>query len=452
MSVFSDRYIKTFMAELQARNPGELEFHQAVNEVLTSVAPCLEAYPYLLDGKIMERMVEAERIIIFRVPWMDDSGAVHVNRGYRVQMNSAIGPYKGGIRFHASVNLSIMKFLAFEQTFKNALTTLPMGGAKGGADFNPRGKSDAEVMRFCQSFMTELHRHIGQDTDVPAGDIGVGGREIGYLFGQYKRLRDEFSGTLTGKGFAWGGSSLRPEATGYGVCYFAQQMLASRGEGFEGKTVVISGSGNVAQYAARKSMQLGAKVVTLSDSDGYIYDPDGLDEEKFAYVQQLKNVARGRIKEYASKYPSASYYPGGAKPWGIKCDIALPCATQNELDGDSARTLVANGCICVSEGANMPSTPEAIAVFQQARLLYSPGKASNAGGVAVSGLEMSQNSMRQKWTPEEVDAQLHRIMSDIHDSCTKYGTEPDGYINYVKGANTAGFLKVAGAMMDQGLV
>ena len=452
MSVFTDRYIKNFMAELQARNPGESEFHQAVSEVLTSVAPCLEAYPYLLDSKIMERMVEPERTIIFRVPWMDDAGEIHVNRGFRVQMNSAIGPYKGGIRFHASVNLSIMKFLAFEQTFKNALTTLPMGGAKGGSDFNPRGKSDAEVMRFCQSFMTELQRHIGQDTDVPAGDIGVGGREIGFLFGQYKRLRDEFSGTLTGKGFAWGGSSLRPEATGYGVCYFAQQMLATRGESFEGKTVVVSGAGNVAQYAARKAMHLGAKVVTLSDSDGYVYDPDGLDEEKFAYVQQLKNVARGRIKEYAKKYPSATYYPDGAKPWGVKCDIALPCATQNELDGEGARKLVENGCICVTEGANMPSTPEAIAVFQQARLLYSPGKASNAGGVAVSGLEMSQNSIRQKWTPEEVDAHLHRIMSDIHDSCTKYGTEPDGYINYVKGANTAGFLKVAGAMMDQGLV
>ena len=451
MSRFTDKYIAGFMAELQARNPGEPEFHQAVSEVLTSVAPCLEAYPYLLDSKIMERMVEPERVIMFRVPWMDDAGEIQINRGFRVQMNSAIGPYKGGIRFHPSVNLSIMKFLAFEQTFKNALTTLPMGGAKGGSDFNPRGKSDAEVMRFCQSFMTELQRHIGQDTDVPAGDIGVGGREIGYLFGQYKRLRDEFSGTLTGKGFAWGGSSLRPEATGFGVCYFAQQMLATRGESFEGKTVVVSGAGNVAQYAAAKAMRLGAKVVTLSDSDGFIYDPDGLDEEKFAYVQQLKNVARGRIKEYAAKYPASKYYPG-ERPWGIKCDIALPCATQNELDAEGAQKLVDNGCICVTEGANMPTTPEAIAIIQGAKLLYSPGKASNAGGVAVSGLEMTQNSIRQKWTPEEVDAQLHRIMSDIHDACIKYGTEQDGYVNYVKGANTAGFLKVAGAMMDQGLV
>ncbi|MBO4670807.1 MAG: NADP-specific glutamate dehydrogenase [Bacteroidales bacterium] len=451
MSRFTDKYIAAFMADLLARNPGETEFHQAVSEVLTSVAPCLEAYPHLLDSKIMERMVEPERVIIFRVPWMDDAGEIHINRGFRVQMNSAIGPYKGGIRFHPSVNLSVMKFLAFEQTFKNALTTLPMGGAKGGSDFNPRGKSDAEVMRFCQSFMTELQRHIGQDTDVPAGDIGVGGREIGYLFGQYKRLRDEFTGTLTGKGFAWGGSLLRPEATGFGVCYFAQQMLATRGESFEGKTVVVSGAGNVAQFAAAKAMRLGAKVVTLSDSDGFVFDPDGLDEEKFAYVQQLKNVARGRIKEYAAKYPTAKYYPG-ERPWGIKCDIALPCATQNELDAEGARKLVENGCICVTEGANMPTTPEAIAIIQGAKLLYSPGKASNAGGVATSGLEMTQNSIRQKWTSEEVDAQLHRIMTDIHEACIKYGTEEDGYVNYVKGANTAGFLKVAGAMMDQGLV
>ena len=452
MSVFTDKYIKSFMAELQARNPGETEFHQAVREVLGSVAPCLEEYPFLLENKIMERMVEPERVIMFRVPWMDDAGEIHINRGFRVQMNSAIGPYKGGIRFHASVNLSIMKFLAFEQTFKNALTTLPMGGAKGGSDFDPRGKSDAEVMRFCQSFMTELQRHIGQDTDVPAGDIGVGGREIGFLFGQYKRLRDEFTGTLTGKGFAWGGSSLRPEATGYGVCYFAQQMLAGRGESFEGKTVVVSGAGNVAQYAAAKAMRLGAKVVTLSDSDGYIYDPEGLTEEKFAYVQQLKNVIRGRIKEYVKKYPSATYYGDGAKPWGVKCDIALPCATQNELDAEGARKLIEGGCFCITEGANMPTTPEAIELIQGAKLLYSPGKASNAGGVAVSGLEMTQNSIRQKWTAEEVDGQLRRIMSDIHAACIKYGTEADGYVNYVKGANTAGFLKVAGAMMDQGLV
>ena len=451
MEKFAQKYVETFMSDLIAKNPGETEFHQAVREVLTSVAPYLVAYPYLLDHKIMERMVEPERVIIFRVPWTDDSGEIHINRGFRVQMNSAIGPYKGGIRFHPSVNLSIMKFLAFEQTFKNSLTTLPMGGAKGGSDFNPRGKSDAEVMRFCQSFMTELQKYIGADTDVPAGDIGVGGREVGFLFGQYKRLRDEFTGTLTGKGQAWGGSLLRPEATGYGACYFAQEMLATRGKGFEGQTVVISGAGNVAQYAAQKAMRLGAKVVTLSDSDGFVYDPDGLDEEKMTYVFHLKNVLRGRIKEYAVKYPKAQYFPG-EKPWRIKCDIAMPCATQNELNGDAARTLVANGCYCVTEGANMPSTPEAIEVFQTAKILYSPGKASNAGGVATSGLEMSQNSIRQKWTAEEVDAQLHRIMSDIHAACIKYGTEEDGYVNYVKGANIAGFIKVASAMMDQGLV
>ena len=451
MSTFTENYIAQFMKELAARNPGETEFHQAVKEVLESVAPVLEDSPALLDQKIMERMVEAERIIIFRVPWMDDRGKVQINRGFRVQMNSAIGPYKGGIRFHSSVNLSIMKFLAFEQTFKNALTTLPMGGAKGGSDFSPRGKSDAEVMRFCQSFMTELQRHIGPDPDVPAGDIGVGGREVGYLFGQYKRLRDEWTGTLTGKGQNWGGSLLRPEATGYGVCYFTQGMLATRGESFEGKTVCISGSGNVAQYAAQKAMRLGAKVVTLSDSNGYIYDPEGLNEEKLNYVFMLKNMIRGRIKEYVSRYPQATYYPD-ERPWGVKCDIAMPCATQNEIDGDDARKLVANGCSCVAEGANMPSTPEAISVFQAHRLLYSPGKASNAGGVATSGLEMTQNSIRQKWSAEEVDAQLHRIMKDIHEACLKYGTEEDGYINYVKGANIAGFLKVANSMMEQGLV
>ena len=451
MSTFTENYIAQFMKELAARNPGETEFHQAVKEVLESVAPVLEDSPALLDQKIMERMVEAERIIIFRVPWMDDRGKVQINRGFRVQMNSAIGPYKGGIRFHSSVNLSIMKFLAFEQTFKNALTTLPMGGAKGGSDFSPRGKSDAEVMRFCQSFMTELQRHIGPDTDVPAGDIGVGGREVGYLFGQYKRLRDEWTGTLTGKGQNWGGSLLRPEATGYGVCYFTQEMLATRGESFEGKTVCISGSGNVAQYAAQKAMRLGAKVVTLSDSNGYIYDPEGLNEEKLNYVFMLKNMIRGRIKEYVSRYPQATYYPD-ERPWGVKCDIAMPSATQNEIDGDDARKLVANGCSCVAEGANMPSTPEAISVFQAHRLLYSPGKASNAGGVATSGLEMTQNSIRQKWSAEEVDAQLHRIMKDIHEACLKYGTEEDGYINYVKGANIAGFLKVANSMMEQGLV
>ena len=451
MEKFAQKYVETFMSDLIAKNPGELEFHQAVREVLTSVAPYLQAYPHLIENKIMERIVEPERVIIFRVPWMDDSGEIHINRGFRVQMNSAIGPYKGGIRFHPSVNLSIMKFLAFEQTFKNSLTTLPMGGGKGGSDFNPRGKSDAEVMRFCQSFMTELQKYIGADTDVPAGDIGVGGREVGFLFGQYKRLRDEFTGTLTGKGQAWGGSLLRPEATGYGACYFAQEMLATRGKSFDGQTVVISGAGNVAQYAAQKAMRLGAKVVTLSDSDGFVYDPAGLDEEKMAYVFHLKNVVRGRIKEYAVKYPDAQYFPG-EKPWGIKCDIAMPCATQNELNGDAARKLVANGCYCVTEGANMPSTPEAIEVFQSAKILYSPGKASNAGGVATSGLEMTQNSIRQRWTSEEVDTQLHRIMSDIHAACIKYGTEEDGYINYVKGANIAGFIKVANAMMDQGLV
>ena len=451
MDKFTENYIDRFMSELIARNPGEKEFHQAVREVVESVASYVTAYPHFIDLKILERMTEPERIVIFRVPWMDDRGEIHINRGFRVQMNSALGPYKGGIRFHASVNLSIMKFLAFEQVFKNSLTTLPMGGGKGGSDFSPRGKSDAEVMRFCQSFMTELYRHIGPNTDVPAGDIGVGGREIGFLFGQYKRLRDEFTGTLTGKGLGWGGSLLRPEATGYGVCYFAQEMLALKGESFEGKTVLVSGSGNVAQYAAQKAMRLGAKVVTLSDSDGFVHDPDGLDEEKINFVLGLKNVRRGRISEYAKQYPGAKYYPG-ERPWGIPCDIALPCATQNEIEAADAERLLKGGCNCVVEGANMPTTPEAIALFQKARILYSPGKASNAGGVATSGLEMTQNSIRQKWSAEEVDAQLHRIMSDIHASCLKYGKEEDGYINYVKGANIAGFIKVANAMADQGLV
>ena len=436
MDKFTANYVDRFMSELIARNPGEKEFHQAVREVVESVASYVTAYPHFIDLKILERMTEPERVIIFRVPWMDDRGEIH---------------NKGGIRFHASVNLSIMKFLAFEQVFKNSLTTLPMGGAKGGSDFNPRGKSDAEVMRFCQSFMTELYRHIGPDTDVPAGDIGVGGREIGFLFGQYKRLRDEFTGTLTGKGLGWGGSLLRPEATGYGVCYFAQEMLALKGESFEGKTVLVSGSGNVAQYAAQKAMRLGAKVVTLSDSDGFVHDPDGLDEEKLKFVLNLKNVRRGRISEYAAQYPGARYFPG-ERPWGIPCDIALPCATQNEIEAADAERLLAGGCGCVVEGANMPTTPEAIALFQKARILYSPGKASNAGGVATSGLEMTQNSIRQKWTSEEVDAHLHRIMSEIHASCLKYGREEDGYINYVKGANIAGFIKVANAMADQGLV
>ena len=451
MNKFTEKYVESFMAELIAKNPGESEFHQAVREVVESVAPYIEAYPYLIDFKILERMTEPERVIIFRVPWTDDRGEIHINRAFRVQMNSALGPYKGGLRFHASVNLSIMKFLAFEQTFKNALTSLPMGGGKGGSDFSPRGKSDAEVMRFCQSLMTELQKYIGPDTDVPAGDIGVGGREIGYLFGQYKRLRDEFSGTLTGKGLNWGGSRLRPEATGYGVCYFAQEMLALKGKSFEGQRVIISGSGNVAQYAAQKAMRLGAKVLTLSDSDGFIYEEKGLDEEKLNFVFELKNIRRGRIKEYLSRYPEAKYFPG-AKPWEIPCDIALPCATQNEIQASDAESLVASGCYCVVEGANMPSTPEAIAIFHKARILYSPGKASNAGGVATSGLEMSQNSIRQKWTAEEVDAQLHRIMSDIHAACLKYGMEEDGYVNYVKGANIASFIKVADAMIDQGLV
>lgn len=451
MDKFTRKFVDNFMNELIARNPGEPEFHQAVREVVESVAPYVTENPYLIDLKILERMVEPERVIMFRVPWTDDLGEIHINKGYRVQMNSALGPYKGGLRFHSSVNLSILKFLAFEQTFKNSLTTLPMGGGKGGSDFNPHGKSDAEVMRFCQSFMTELCRHIGADTDIPAGDIGVGGREIGYLFGQYKRLRDEFTGTLTGKGLAWGGSLLRPEATGYGVCYFAQEMLATRGKSFEGQTVLISGSGNVAQYAAKKAMALGAKVVSLSDSNGSIYDPAGLDEEKLAYVLELKNIKRGRIKEYAEHFPGVTYMEG-RRPWSIPCDIALPCATQNEIEKEDAEALVKGGCYCVVEGANMPTTPEAIAIFQNAGLLYSPGKASNAGGVATSGLEMTQNSIRQKWTAEEVDEHLHRIMSDIHAACLKYGTEENGYVNYVKGANIAGFIKVAGAMVDQGLV
>ena len=451
MDQLTQNYINGFMAELTAKNPGEKEFHQAVREVLESVAPYMTEHPYLIEQKILERIVEPERIIIFRVPWLNDEGEIQVNRGYRVQMNSAIGPYKGGIRFHPSVNLSIMKFLAFEQTFKNSLTTLPMGAGKGGSDFNPKGKSDNEVMRFCQSFMTELQRHIGADTDVPAGDIGVGGREIGYMFGQYKRLRDEFTGVMTGKGLAWGGSPMRPEATGYGTCYFAQAMLATRGDSLSGKTVAISGSGNVAQYAAQKCLQLGAKVVTMSDSNGCIYDPEGIDEEKLAYIMQLKNIFRGRIKEYVEKYPSAQHFDR-QRPWSVKCDVAMPCATQNELNGDEAKTLLSNGCMCVAEGANMPCTPEAIEAFQSAKILYSPGKASNAGGVATSGLEMTQNSIRLKWTREEVDTNLMRIMTDIHEACVKYGTEEDGYVNYVKGANIAGFIKVAEAMMAQGLV
>lgn len=445
------QYVEDFMARLIARNPGEAEFHQAVREVAESLAPHIVASPVLQKMKILERIAEPERVVIFRVPWLNDKGEIEINRGYRVQMNSAIGPYKGGIRFHPSVNLSILKFLAFEQTFKNSLTTLPMGGGKGGSDFDPKGKSDNEVMKFCQSFMTELQRHIGQDTDVPAGDIGVGGREIGFLFGQYKRLRDEFTGTLTGKGRDWGGSPLRPEATGYGVCYFAQEMLAARGDSFEGKTVAVSGSGNVAQYACQKATALGAKVVTLSDSSGYIFDPDGITPEKLDYVMELKNIFRGRIREYADRYPSAVYHPG-ERPWGEKCDIAMPCATQNELDGEDAKKLLANGVKIVAEVSNMGCRPEAIDAFIAAKIPYGPGKAVNAGGVATSGLEMCQNSMRLAWTPEEVDARLHAIMRNIHAVCVQYGTEPDGYINYVVGANIGGFMKVANAMLAQGCV
>jgi glutamate dehydrogenase (NADP+) len=444
-------FIEGFMTNLIAKNPHEIEFHQAVREVVESLAPFLLKNPVYTKLKILERMAEPERVILFRVPWLNDKGEVEINKGYRVQMNSAIGPYKGGLRFHSSVNLSILKFLAFEQVLKNSLTTLPMGGGKGGSDFNPKGKSDNEVMRFCQSFMTELQRHIGPDTDVPAGDIGVGGREIGYMFGQYKRLRNQFTGTLTGKGSNWGGSPLRPEATGYGTAYFAQEMLKTISDSIAGKTVAISGSGNVAQYAVEKVTQLGGKVVTMSDSNGYIYDADGITIEKLAFIMELKNVMRGRIAEYVEEYPDAKYYED-ERPWGVKCDIALPCATQNELNGEDAKKLVSNGCICVAEGANMPSTPKAINVFLKNKILYAPGKAANAGGVATSGLEMTQNSMRIKWTSEEVDNKLHSIMINIHKACVKNGKQPDGYVNYVDGANISGFLKVASAMRDQGLV
>ncbi len=443
--------IQDFISRIAERNPNEPEFMQAVTEVAETVIPFIEANPKYQGYNLLERMVEPERTIIFRVPWTDDQGQIQVNRGYRVQVNSAIGPYKGGLRFHPSVNLSILKFLGFEQMFKNSLTTLPLGGGKGGSDFDPKGKSDAEVMRFCQSFMTELARHIGRNTDVPAGDIGVGSREIGYLFGQYKRLRNEFTGVLTGKGLSYGGSLIRPEATGYGNVYFVQNMLATKGEEISGKTVVISGSGNVAQYAAQKAIQLGAKVVTLSDSSGYVHDPEGIDQEKLAFVQELKNVKRGRISAYAEAYPSAQFV-AGKRPWSVVCDVALPCATQNELNETEAQTLVSNGCICVGEGANMPSTPEAIEVFHKAKILFSPGKASNAGGVATSGLEMSQNSLRLNWASEEVDARLQQIMNDIHQACVTYGTDHSGYVDYVKGANIAGFVKVAEAMMAQGVV
>lgn len=443
--------IEGFMDEVKVRNGHEPEFLQAVQEVAETVIPYIITKDIYFGKNILLRMVEPERTITFRVPWVDDKGEIRVNRGYRIQMNSAIGPYKGGLRFHPTVNMSILKFLAFEQVFKNSLTTLPMGGGKGGADFDPKGKSDIEIMRFCQSFMSELYRHIGQNTDVPAGDIGVGGREIGFLYGVYKKLRNEFTGVLTGKGMSWGGSLIRPEATGYGTVYFAESMLKTNNDAIKGKTILVSGSGNVAQFATEKATQLGGKVVTMSDSSGYIYDTEGIDAEKLAFVMELKNVRRGRIKEYVEKYPSAKFVKGQT-PWQEKCEMALPCATQNELNEDDANTLLANGCICVSEGANMPSTHGAIENFHKAKILFAPGKASNAGGVATSGLEMSQNSLRLNWTREEVDNKLKQIMTDIHDSCIKYGKDEDGYIDYVKGANIAGFVKVADAMLAQGVV
>ena len=445
------KQIEDFMTAVKAKNSHETEFLQAVHEVAEAVIPFMEEHPKYKLAKILERIVEPERTILFRVPWLDDKGEIQVNRGYRVEFNSAIGPYKGGLRFHPSVNLSILKFLGFEQVFKNSLKTLPMGGGKGVSDFDPKGKSDNEVMKFCQSFMTELSRHIGPDTDVPAGDIGVGGREIGYMFGQYKRIRNEFTGVLTGKARNWGGSLIRPEATGYGTVYFAQEMLARKNDSFKGKTVSVSGSGNVAQYACEKATQLGAKVVTLSDSEGYIYDTDGIDAAKLAFVMELKNVKRGRISEYVTHYPNAKFI-AGKRPWEVKADIALPCATQNELNGEEAKVLLSNGVICVAEGANMPSTPEAVTAFLSAKILFAPGKASNAGGVATSGLEMSQNSLRMSWPAEEVDQKLHGIMVSIHKACVEYGTDSDGYVDYVKGANIAGFVKVADSMIDQGLV
>jgi len=445
----ADTKVKKFMEKLIAKNPGESEFHQAVLEVLESVMPYMEKKPKYAKAKILERITEPERVIMFRVPWMNDKSEVQVNRGFRIEMNSAIGPYKGGLRFHPTVCLGILKFLAFEQVFKNSLTTLPMGGGKGGSDFDPKGKSDNEVMRFCQSFMTELQRHIGPDTDVPAGDIGVGGREIGFMYGQYKRLRNEFTGVLTGKGLNWGGSLIRPEATGYGCVYFVEAMLNEKKDSLKGKVCTVSGSGNVAQYTVEKINQLGGKCVTLSDSNGFIYDSKGIDAKKLSYVMELKNVKRGRIKEYAKKY--ACKYVEGKRPWSIKCDVAFPSATQNEINDADAKALVANGCIAVGEGANMPTTPQGIKVFQKAKICYGPGKAANAGGVATSGLEMSQNSQRLSWTREEVDKKLHGIMMAIHEQCVKYGKEGK-YIDYVKGANIGGFVKVADAMIDQGLV
>ncbi|QRM88544.1 NADP-specific glutamate dehydrogenase [Lacinutrix sp. WUR7] len=443
--------IEAFLNIVKEKNSHEPEFMQAVHEVAETVIPFIEKNPQYQNKMLLERMVEPERTIIFRVPWIDDQGNTQVNRAFRVEFNSAIGPYKGGLRFHPSVNLSILKFLGFEQVFKNSLTTLPMGGGKGGSDFNPKGKSDNEVMRFCQSFMSELFRHIGANTDVPAGDIGVGGREIGYMFGQYKRLRNEFTGVLTGKGISYGGSLIRPEATGYGTVYFAKNMLATKGDSFDGKTVVISGSGNVAQYACEKATEFGGKVVTMSDSSGYIHDADGINAEKLAFIMEVKNVKRGRISEYTEKYTTATFHKG-ERPWSVNCDIALPCATQNELNLDEAKALINNNVIAVAEGANMPTTPEAIEALQEAKVLFSPGKASNAGGVATSGLEMSQNSLRFNWTREEVDAKLNQIMNDIHESCVTYGTQEDGYVDYVQGANIAGFVKVADAMLAQGVV
>ena len=444
-----DKEIETFMEDIIAKNTGEKEFHQAVQEVAESIMPFIKKNPRYKKAKVLERIAEPERVVMFRVPWIDDSGEIQINRGYRIQMNSAIGPYKGGLRFHPSVNLSILKFLAFEQVFKNSLTTLPMGGGKGGSNFDPKGKSDNEVMRFCQSFMSELYRHIGPSTDVPAGDIGVGGREIGYLFGQYKKIKNEFCGILTGKALNWGGSLIRPEATGYGCVYFAEEMLKTRKESIKGKVCTVSGSGNVAQYTVEKLNQLGAKVVTLSDSSGMIYDPDGIDEKKLAYVMELKNVRRERIKKYLDKYDVT--YEEGKRPWHIECDMAFPSATQNEISKQDAKNLIDNGCMCVAEGANMPTEPDGIEVFMDAKILYGPGKAANAGGVSTSGLEMSQNSLKLAWTREEVDEKLHNIMKSIHNSCVKYGKDGN-IINYVKGANIAGFVKVADAMIDQGLI
>jgi glutamate dehydrogenase (NADP+) len=450
MNINHRQAVQQFLDWAQARNIAQPEFMQAVSEVAHAVIPFIEEHREYKDARILERMTEAERIFIFRVPWVDDNGVFQINRGYRVQMNSAIGPYKGGLRFHPSVNLGILKFLAFEQTFKNSLTTLPMGGAKGGSDFDPKGKSENEVMRFCQSFMTELFRHISSNTDVPAGDMGVGGREIGYLFGQYKRLRNEFTGVLTGKGYSFGGSLIRPEATGYGTCFFAEEMLKRNGDSFKGKRVVISGSGNVAQYAIEKTIQLGGIPITASDSDGFIYDKEGITLEKLQFLLELKNVKRGRIREYADQFGCS--FHAGKKPWSVPCDIALPCATQNELEGYEARELVSNGCKLVAEGANMPSTPAAINEFQQAGILYAPGKASNAGGVAVSGLEMVQNSIRLYWTRETVETKLKEIMCDIHQQCVDWGTDENGKVDYVKGANIAGFKRVADAMLAEGHV